>query len=85
MTVPYKPISMLASVLGGLLATRLFSQVWRVAAGEDHAPSARDPEYSWKQIAMGALVRGAIFGAVKAVIERVGAWTFARATGRWPA
>jgi hypothetical protein len=31
-----------------------------------------------------AAVQGALFGAVKAAIDRVGAGGFAHATGKWP-
>ena len=85
MKLLYKPVSMLASVVSGLLATMLFKQVWRATAGAEHAPNARDPEYNWRQIAVAALVQGAIFGAVNAVVDRAGASAFAHATGSWPA
>jgi len=85
MKLLYKPVSMLASVVSGLFATILFKQVWRATTGAEQAPSARDPEYNWRQIAVAALVQGAIFGAVKAVVDRAGASAFAHATGSWPA
>jgi len=84
MRLLYKPVSMLASILGGLFATMLFKQVWRATAGAEQVPSARDPESSWQQIAVAALLQGAIFGAVKAVVDRAGASAFAHATGTWP-
>jgi uncharacterized protein DUF4235 len=36
----YKPMSMLVSVLGGLLAGALFRRVWKITAREDSAPAA---------------------------------------------
>ena len=42
--VLYKPVSMLVSVLGGVLAGAIFKQVWKVAFGQDDAPNATDAD-----------------------------------------
>ena len=34
----YRPVSILVSVLGGMLAGAIFTQVWKLAAREDDAP-----------------------------------------------
>ena len=80
----YKPFGLLISVLGGLLAGALFKQVWRAVAGEDDAPNATDKERGWGEIITAAAVQGALFGTVKAAVDRAGATGFARATGTWP-
>jgi hypothetical protein len=36
--VLYKPMSIVISVLGGILAGAIFKRVWKIAAGEDEAP-----------------------------------------------
>jgi hypothetical protein len=33
--VLYKPVSILISVLGGVLAGAIFKRIWKIAAGED--------------------------------------------------
>jgi hypothetical protein len=82
--VMYKPVSLLASVLGGVLAGAIFKRVWKVAAGEDDAPKATDAERGWREILIAAAVQGAIFAVVKAAVDR-GAATGTRAlTGTWP-
>lgn len=35
--VLYKPVSIVISMLGGILAGAIFKQVWKIAAGEDEA------------------------------------------------
>jgi len=40
--VLYKPVRMLVSVLGGVLAGAIFKQVWKAAFSEDDAPKATD-------------------------------------------
>jgi Protein of unknown function (DUF4235) len=81
----YKPFGLLVSVLGGIAAGAIFRRIWRAVAKEDHAPQATDPDRGWAEVATAAAVEGAVFGGVKAVIDRAGATGFARATGRWPA
>ena len=71
-------------MLGGLLAGALFKQVWRAVAGEDDSPDAKDRDRGWAEIVGAAAIEGAVFGTVKAVVDRAGAKGFERATGVWP-
>ncbi len=80
----YKPFGLLVGVLGGLLASALFSRIWRAIAHEDETPEATDPQRGWGEVALSALLQGAVFGGVKALVDRAGATGFARATGTWP-
>jgi hypothetical protein len=81
----YKPLGLVVSVLGGLIATKLFSRLWRLLAGqEDEAPDSHDRNATWKQVAFAATIQGAVFGGVKAIVDRAGARTFEKATGTWP-
>ncbi|HEY2299033.1 MAG TPA: DUF4235 domain-containing protein [Jatrophihabitans sp.] len=84
MTLLYKPFGLLISVLGGVLAGALFKQVWRAVAGEEDTPNATDKERGWGEIISAAVLQGALFGTVKAAVDRAGATGFARATGSWP-
>ena len=84
MKLLYKPLGLLVSVLGGILAGAVFKQVWKVASGGEDAPEATSPEYSTKEVLIAALVQGAIFGAVKAAIDRAGAKGFKKVTGADP-
>lgn len=81
----YKPLRVLFSVLGGLLATQLFSRVWKLPTEGDKAPTAKDKAASGKEIAIAATAQGAVFGVVKALVNRAGAKGFEKATGTWPA
>jgi len=80
----YKPLGMLFSVLGGLAASALFKRVWRAATGDDEAPRATDKDFGWTEVLIAATVQGAIFGVVKAAIDRGGATGYRKLTGRWP-
>jgi hypothetical protein len=83
-TAVYKPFAILISVLGGIVAGMLFKRTWRVVAGENDSPNATDKQRTWGEILAAAAIEGALYGFVKAAINRAGATGFARATGTWP-
>lgn len=80
----YKPFGILVSVLGGLLAGAIFKRAWRAIKDEDDSPDAKDLDRGWTEIIAAAAIEGAIFGGVKALVDRAGAKGFERATGAWP-
>jgi Protein of unknown function (DUF4235) len=80
----YKPLGIGVSVLGGILAGAVFKQVWKLVAGEEEAPKAKESEYGWREILPAAAAQGAVFGLVKAAVDRGGAEGFRRLTGVWP-
>ena len=84
MSLLYKPFGVLVSVLGGVIARAIFKRVWSAIANESEAPKAKDRERGWREVIAAAAAQGAVFGAVKAIIDRAGATGFARATGVWP-
>lgn len=82
--VLYKPLGLIVSVLAGLLAGAIFKRVWRSFAHEEEAPEATDATKGWAEVVAAATLEGAVFGGVKAAIDRAGASGFAHLTGAWP-
>ena len=84
--VLYRPVGLVSSVAGGLIANALFSQVWRRAApgGRNDPPDALDTEHRLPEILAAAAVQGIIFSVTKTVIDRAGARMFQRWSGEWP-
>ncbi|HEV2778618.1 MAG TPA: DUF4235 domain-containing protein [Actinophytocola sp.] len=80
----YKPLGLLFGALGGVLASTVFRKVWQTATGEDEPPTATDKDLSWREVLVAATVQGAIFGLVKAAIDRGGATGYRKLTGKWP-
>lgn len=82
----YRPVGLMSSIAGGLLASIVFKQVWKRATpgAPDDPPGALESEYPLKQILVAAAVQGAIYALVKTVIDRGGARAFQRWTGEWP-
>ncbi|GAA1807958.1 DUF4235 domain-containing protein [Nocardioides hankookensis] len=82
----YRPWGLVASVLGGLIAGQVFQQVWKRVdpTSTDDPPKPLESEYPLQKILLAALVQGAIFSVVRALINRGGARLFERWTGEWP-
>jgi len=80
----YTPLGIVFSVLGGLLASTVFKQVWKLVSDEEDAPDATESEYGWKEVLPAAALQGAVFGLVKAAVDRGGAEGFQKLTGAWP-
>lgn len=80
----YKPLGLLVSVVGGVVASAVFARVWKLSTGQDEAPEATDSGRSWREVLIAAAVQGAVFGLVKAPIDRSGAAGFRKLTGTWP-
>jgi Protein of unknown function (DUF4235) len=81
----YKPLALLFGALGGMLASAVFKQVWKVVGREPEAPHATDEERRWAEVLPAAALQGAIFAVVKAAVDRSGAAGVRRVTGTWPA
>jgi hypothetical protein len=80
----YKPVSMLVSVLGGVLAGAIFKRVWKLTAGEDETPKATDVRRGYREVLLAATLQGAIFALVKAALDRGVAEGTRKLTGVWP-
>lgn len=82
--VLYKPLSLAASVAGGLLAGAVFTQVWaRVGDGGD-APEASDLQHTTREVLVAAVVHGAVYGLVRAAVDRASAHGYHKVTGENP-
>src|SRR6516225_2745160 len=80
----HRPLSILVSVPGGMLAGAIFRRIWRVAARQEQAPSATDARRGWTEILIAAALEGATFAVVKAALDRGTAHAAHQLTGTWP-
>jgi hypothetical protein len=84
MTLLYKPLGLLVSVLGGILASMVFDRVWARVSGDEEVPAATSARHSTRQVLFAAALQGAIFGTVKAAVDRAGAKGYKKITGTDP-
>jgi hypothetical protein len=83
----YRPVGIVSSVLGGLVANLIFKKVWQRAAppqAPSDPPNALDTGTDLKTILLAAGLQGAIFAVVKVLIDRGGARAFQQWSGEWP-
>ena len=82
--IAYKPVGLLLGIGAGAVAGFVFKEVWKLASGDDEAPSATDEDRGWGEVLAAAALQGAIFALVKAVVDRGGATGVRKLTGNWP-
>jgi hypothetical protein len=82
--VAYRPVGMLLGIGAGALAGFVFKEVWKFASGDDDAPNATDEDRGWGEVIAAAALQGAIFSAVRALVDRGGAAGVRKITGEWP-
>ncbi|MEU9100171.1 DUF4235 domain-containing protein [Streptomyces sp. NPDC048361] len=83
--IVYKPFGLGLGIAGGMLAGVVFKQAWKRLSHDDDAPDATDEDRTWREVLIAAMLQGAIYGVVKAGVDRAGATATRRLTGTWPA
>lgn len=84
MKLLYRLLGMVLGVVSGAVGGAVFKRIWKWSTGEDEAPSATARDRGWREVLIAAAVEGAIFGAVKAAVDRASATAYQEATGEWP-
>jgi Protein of unknown function (DUF4235) len=80
----YKPVGLLSGIVAGAISSVLFRQVWKRISREEEAPAPLEREYPWREILLAAVIQGAMFAGIRALVQRGGAKGFQRLTGKWP-
>ncbi len=80
----YKPVGLALGAVSGMIAGTVFKQAWKLLAHDKDAPDATDEGRNWGEVILAATLQGAIFAAVKAIVDRSGAATTRHLTGNWP-
>jgi Protein of unknown function (DUF4235) len=80
----YKPLGIVAGLLASKAAGSIFKKLWMLVAKQTEAPKASEQYCGWGEVFIAAALQGAVFGGVKALVDRASATGFARITGTWP-
>lgn len=83
MKLLYKPFGVIAGIISGLLARRLFTVLWGTI-DDAEPPEAKTERASWPRVLAAAAIQGATFSATRAAVDRAGARTFQHLFGIWP-
>jgi hypothetical protein len=77
------PFSALGGLVAGFIGKRMFARVWSLI-DRDQPPDPRRRDVPWKKVIPALLLEGAIFRAVRGIVDRASRQGFSRATGSWP-
>lgn len=83
MKLIYKPFGIVAGIVAGLLARRIFTVVWSKIDDEE-PPEAKTELASWTRVLTAAALQGVTFSVTKAAVDRAGARGFEHVFGVWP-
>ncbi len=76
----YKPLSIGMSVAGGLIAGKIFTEIWQRVNPDDEEPDPKDLSRTAREVFIAAAVQGVIVGLVRAALARGQAKGFAALT-----
>lgn len=79
----YTPLATVASICGGLLAGKIFSQMWK-RVGDTEPPDPQDLSQSTSSVLIAAVLQGVTWGLVRAAVQRASAHSFRAATNESP-
>ncbi len=80
----YRPVTLGASLLAGVLAGAIVKRAWKLMAGQDEVPEATDAQRTWPEVLVAAGLQGAVAAVVRAAVDRGTAAGTRRLTGSWP-
>jgi hypothetical protein len=79
----FTPISIVGGLLAGLIGKKIFEQLWGVVDDEE-PPDPKHRDVPWLKVIVALALEGAIFRAVRGVVDRGSRIGFERLTGTWP-
>ena len=81
----YLPLQIGISVAGGLLAGKVFTEVWqRISPSDQEPPDPKDLNRSGREAITAAALQGLVFGLVRALVDRAGAHGYRAVTHQSP-
>ena len=79
------PMQIAVSVAGGLLAGKVFTEVWqRMSPSDQEPPDPKDLNRPAREAITAAALQGLIFGLVRAAVDRAGAHGYRAVTNHSP-
>jgi Protein of unknown function (DUF4235) len=83
MKILFLPFSIAAGLLAGFLSKKLFDAIWALFDDQE-APQAHHREISILKLVLALAIEGAVFRAVRGLVDHSARHGFHRATGSWP-
>ncbi len=80
----YRPVGLIAGIIGTRLGKRAFKALWCRIDSSPSPPSPEAGEASLVKVAGGAALEAATVAAIAATVDRLGASAFHHLIGAWP-
>ena len=80
----YPPVSLAASVGGGLLAGAVFRRVWQAVGDDQPPPEPKDLSRYTRDGLVGAALQGVVFSLARAAVDRATAHGYRAVTQESP-
>jgi hypothetical protein len=77
------PVSVISGLVAAALGKKLFEGLWSLVDHEQ-PPDPKHRDVSWGKVVAALILEGAIFRAVRGVVDRASRQAFSKATGSWP-
>jgi hypothetical protein len=83
MKILFLPFSIVAGLTAGFLSKKIFDGIWRLF-DEEEAPEAEHREISLVKLGLALAIEGAVFRAVRGLVDHGARRGFFSLTGSWP-
>lgn len=79
----FRPVSIVAGLVAGLIGKKLFKSLWRVV-DDEQPPKPEERPVPIGKLVLALALEGALFRLVKGLAEHGSRHAFSRLTGLWP-
>jgi hypothetical protein len=83
MTLLFRPVGLIAGLIAGIAARKIFDKGWS-SLSQDEPPSPEEESISVKQLVLALLLEGAVFSLIRGLVDHGARVAFRRYTGAWP-
>jgi hypothetical protein len=77
------PVRVLGLRVAGLVGKRLFAALWSLTDTRE-APDPKQRDVPWRKVIAVLVLQGAVFNAVRGIVDRALRQGFSKLTGSWP-
>jgi hypothetical protein len=79
----FLPVKVLGVRLAGLVGKRVFEALWSLTDRRE-VPDPKERDVPWRTVIAVLVLQGAVFNAVRGIIDRALRQGFSKVTGSWP-
>lgn len=81
----FLPFSIVASLIAGTLARKVFDRIWTLVAHEEEPPGADDPDAAIGRVVLATALQATVFAVTRVLFDRGARRWFQHLLGAYPA